>query len=42
METVDKASPIPVYLQLAEILEKRIKDSLYRVGSKIPPESRLS
>ena len=42
MERLDKASPIPVYLQLAEILEKRIKDSSYRVGSKIPPESRLS
>ena len=42
MEIIDKASPIPVYLQLAEILEKRIKDSSYKIDSKIPPEGKLS
>ncbi len=42
METVDKNNPIPIYLQLANILERRIIDGIYKVGSKIPSEGKLA
>ncbi len=42
METVDRNNPIPIYLQLANILEKRIIDGVYKVGSKIPSEGQLA
>jgi GntR family transcriptional regulator len=40
--TLDKASPIPLYLQLAGRLETQIADGAYPVGSKLPGEQALA
>ena len=40
--TLDKASPIPLYLQLASRLETRIADGAYPVASKLPGEEELA
>lgn len=41
MDGIDRASTDPYYLQLARILERRIKEGRYRVGDRIPGESEL-
>lgn len=38
---LDKSSPLPLYLQLAEIIENAIRSCLYPQGSKIPTEQQL-
>lgn len=38
---LDKSSPSPLYLQLAEIIETAIRSGLYPQGSKIPTEQEL-
>jgi len=39
---VDKANPIPLYLQLAEWLESRIAQGELPVGARLPPETALA
>jgi len=38
---VDRENPLKLYLQLAEILKKRIESEEWRVGSRIPTEEEL-
>lgn len=38
---LDKSSPLPLYLQLAEIIENAIHSCLYPQGSKIPTEQQF-
>jgi len=40
--TLDKRSPIPLYHQLAGWLEDNIVQGTFEIGSKLPPENRLS
>ncbi|MFO1209311.1 MAG: GntR family transcriptional regulator [Amaricoccus sp.] len=40
-DDIDRNSPEPYYLQLARLLEGRIKDGTYRAGAQIPGESEL-
>ena len=42
MEKIDKNSSIPYYLQIKEILEKRIKNNIYPRETLIPSENELS
>jgi len=39
---IDKTSPIPLYVQVSEYLEKRIKTEKYRIGAKLPSEGELA
>jgi GntR family transcriptional regulator len=39
---IDRASPIPLYVQLANWLEERIAAEHYPPGSKLPPEGELA
>jgi GntR family transcriptional regulator len=39
---IDKLSAMPLYIQLAESLEKSIQGGQYSIGSKIPPEEELA
>ncbi|SHJ94959.1 GntR family transcriptional regulator [Desulforamulus aeronauticus] len=41
IEKLDKLSPSPLYIQLAEIIEGAINDGIYPQGSKIPSEQQL-
>lgn len=38
---IDRSSPEPYYLQLARLLQDRINDGTYAVGSQIPGETEL-
>lgn len=40
--TLDKTSPIPLYLQLASRLEALIAEGVHPVGSKLPGEEELA
>jgi len=40
--TLDKASPIPLYVQLAGRLETLVAEGAYPVGSKLPAEEELA
>ncbi len=42
MNGIDKTNPIPLYLQLANWMEKQIQENNFPVGSKIPSEAELS
>ncbi|MBA7524755.1 HTH-type transcriptional repressor NagR [subsurface metagenome] len=42
MNIIDKTSPIPLYVQVSEYLEKRIKTEKYQVGAKLPSEGTLA
>ena len=39
---IDKTSPIPLYVQVSEYLEKMIKTEKYQVGTKLPSEGELA
>ncbi len=39
---IDKSNPIPLYIQLANWLEKMIKSESFKVGSMLPSEAELS
>jgi DNA-binding GntR family transcriptional regulator len=39
--TIDHGGRLPVYLQLADIIERRIKSGELRVGRTIPSEQTL-
>lgn len=39
---LDKASPIPIYLQLAALLEEEIASGALPVGASLPPETSLA
>ncbi|MEA2021867.1 MAG: GntR family transcriptional regulator [Candidatus Caldatribacteriota bacterium] len=39
---IDKTSPLPLYVQLAEWLENMIKEERYRSGTKLPSEGKLA
>ena len=41
-DEIDRSSPEPYYLQLARILQSRIKDGTYVAGGQIPGESELA
>jgi GntR family transcriptional regulator len=40
--SLDKLSPIPLYVQLADWLERSIQDGRYAIGAKLPPEEQLA
>lgn len=40
-EIVDKRSPIPAYVQLAQILGRRISSGIYSPGSRLPSEAEI-
>lgn len=40
--TIDKTSPIPLYVQVSEYLEKMIKKDKFQVGAKLPSEGELA
>ena len=39
---IDKTSPIPLYVQVSEYLEKMVKTEEYQIGSKLPSEGVLA
>ncbi len=39
---IDKSNPIPLYIQLSDWLEKKIKSGEYKVGNMLPSEAELS
>ena len=39
--TIDRASPVPFYFQLAEILEEEIVSGRWEAGARIPSENEL-
>lgn len=39
---VEKNSPIPIYIQIEEIIKQRIDLEEYRIGETIPSERELS
>lgn len=39
--TIDRASPVPFYFQLAELLEKEIINGRWEPGARVPSESEL-
>lgn len=39
---IDKLSPMPLYIQLSEWLEKSIQSGQFSIGSKLPPEEELA
>jgi len=39
---IDKSSPIPLYVQVFEYLEKMIKKGKYQIGVKLPSEGELA
>lgn len=41
-DILDKSSPVPLYHQLANWLERKIADRTFDVGSKLPSETRLA
>ncbi len=41
MKTIDRDSPIPLYHQLTQIFEAKIKDGEWQVGGMIPSEQEL-
>lgn len=41
-EAIDRTSPIPVYLQIANDMTRRIADEEWRIGDQIMPEITLS
>jgi DNA-binding GntR family transcriptional regulator len=41
MPGIDPTGPVAPYLQLAEILTRRIKSGQYKPGQRIPTESEL-
>jgi GntR family transcriptional regulator len=41
-DILDKASPVPLYHQLASWLERKIADRTYDVGCRLPSETRLA
>jgi len=38
---IDKASPMPLYVQVADWLENMIKGERYQIGNKLPSEGKL-
>jgi len=40
--TIDKTSPLPLYVQVADWLENMIKKERYQVGTKLPSEGELA
>jgi len=40
--SIDKTSPLPLYVQVADWLESMIKGERYRVGTKLPSEGELA
>ncbi len=41
MKIIDRRSPLPLYVQLKEILLKKLEEGLYPPGSTLPPEMSL-
>lgn len=41
MESINRNSPEPYYLQLARIIENQIKDGTFQVGARVPGEIEL-
>jgi GntR family transcriptional regulator len=41
MDGINRASTEPYYLQLARIIERRIKDGTFEVGARLPSEAEL-
>jgi len=40
--SIDKTSPLPLYVQVADWLENMIKKERYQVGTKLPSEGELA
>ncbi len=40
-QTIDRSNPLKLYLQLSEILKKRIESNEWKVGNQIPTEDEL-
>src|SRR5258708_38814310 len=38
---LDQSSPVPLYLQLQDILRKQISTKVYKAGGKLPSENEL-
>ena len=41
MEAIDKSSPLPLYFQVKEDIEKKIKEEVYIEGEALPSEIAL-
>ncbi len=41
-DVINRTSPIPLYVQVSEYLEKEIKTEKYKVGDKLPSEGELA
>ena len=39
---IPSAKPLPVYLQIAELLARQLKAGFWRVGERLPTEAELS